>query len=144
MSKREKVRLSLTNYKTCLVTCCLTLDDIPESLFRQMTTCQTAANEFLRQFWSSVYPPSTELQTVGLASPAQKATKAAKMISYITKTQEKVEALIQTARNEGVDTVPIETVRGVFPRPSTINSSACIGYETHSECSQSSTRLLQK
>ena len=85
-------------------------DDIPEPLFRQMTTCQTAANEFLRQFWSSIYPPPAELQTVAVATPAQKATKAAKMIGYISKTHEKVDALVRTAQREGIDPARIEIV----------------------------------
>ncbi|KAI0733145.1 hypothetical protein C8Q72DRAFT_773128 [Fomitopsis betulina] len=77
--------------------------DIPESLFRQLTTCQTAANEFLRQFWLSIYPPVTEGQILSAASPAQKAAKAAKMIGYLGKTHEKVDALIIAARKDGVD-----------------------------------------
>ncbi|KAI0630295.1 hypothetical protein C8Q77DRAFT_1160645 [Trametes polyzona] len=77
--------------------------DIPEGLFRQMTTCQTAANEFLRQFWLAIYPPPTESQTLSVATPAQKAAKAAKMIGYLGKTHEKVEALVRVAHAEGVD-----------------------------------------
>ncbi|OCH95142.1 hypothetical protein OBBRIDRAFT_823077 [Obba rivulosa] len=80
-----------------------TKHDIPENLFRQMTTCQTAANEFLRQFWLSIYPPVIDGQTVSTATPAQKAAKAAKMIDYLSRTHEKVDALVQTAQQEGVD-----------------------------------------
>jgi len=83
-------------------------NEIPDVLFRQMTTCQTAANEFLRQFWSSIYPPPAELQTVAVATPAQKATKAAKMIGYISKTHEKVDALVRAAQRESIDPVRIE------------------------------------
>ncbi|TFK44377.1 hypothetical protein BDQ12DRAFT_620409 [Crucibulum laeve] len=84
-------------------------NDIPDGLFRQMTTCQTAANEFLRQFWSATYPPPVELQTLAAATPAQRAAKAAKMISYISKTPEKVAALIQTAQHHGIDPTRVET-----------------------------------
>ncbi|KAH9935534.1 uncharacterized protein B0H18DRAFT_1082284 [Fomitopsis serialis] len=77
--------------------------DIPDGLFRQLTTCQTAANEFLRQFWLSIYPPVAEGQIVSAATPAQKAAKAAKMIGYLSRTHEKVEALVGVARQEGVD-----------------------------------------
>jgi transcription initiation factor TFIIH subunit 1 len=87
-------------------------DNIPEDLFRQMTTCQTAANEFLRQFWSSIYPPPADLPTLAVASPAQRATKAAKMITYISKTREKVDALLRAARLEGIDPTSVETVSG--------------------------------
>ncbi|KAL7281728.1 hypothetical protein ACG7TL_005046 [Trametes sanguinea] len=82
--------------------------DLPEGLFRQMTTCQTAANEFLRQFWLAIYPPPSEAQMLTVATPAQKAAKAAKMIAYLGKTHEKVEALVRTAPQEGVDPARIK------------------------------------
>ncbi|KAI0780114.1 hypothetical protein C8Q74DRAFT_1173891, partial [Fomes fomentarius] len=81
--------------------------DIPEGLFRQMTTCQTAANEFLRQFWLAFYPPANESQTLSV-TPAQKAAKAAKMVSYLSKTHEKVEALVGVAHQEGVDPARVQ------------------------------------
>ncbi|TFK25165.1 hypothetical protein FA15DRAFT_687097 [Coprinopsis marcescibilis] len=84
-------------------------NDIPDGLFRQMTTCQTAANEFLRQFWSSALPPSVDISTINVATPAQRATKSAKMIGYLSKTQEKVNALIQVAQRQGLDPSRIET-----------------------------------
>ncbi|KAI8993080.1 hypothetical protein BD414DRAFT_483241, partial [Trametes punicea] len=77
--------------------------DIPDGFFRQLTTCQTAANEFLRQFWLAIYPPPTESLTLSTATPAQKAAKAAKMIGYLSKTHEKVDALVQAAQQAGVD-----------------------------------------
>ena len=52
------------------------VDDVPEPLFRQMRTCQTAANEFLRQFWLAIYPPSSDAQTASSSNPALKAAKA--------------------------------------------------------------------
>jgi len=89
----------------------ISADEIPDGLFRQMTTCQTAANEFLRQFWSAMYPPPTELQTLAVSTAAQRTAKAAKMIGYISKTHEKVEALIRTAQQHGIDAIRVETVR---------------------------------
>jgi transcription initiation factor TFIIH subunit 1 len=86
-------------------------DDIPPELFSQMTTCQTAANEFLRQFWSCMYPPAAEQQALAPATPSQKAAKAAKMIGYLGKTPEKVDALIRTAQVEGIDATKVEIVR---------------------------------
>ena len=85
-------------------------DDIPEGLFRQMTTCHTAANEFLRQFWLTIYPPAAEVQTASSATAAQKAAKAAKMIGYLERTHEKVNALVRTARESGVEPVRVQTV----------------------------------
>jgi len=78
-----------------------------------MTTCQTAANEFLRQFWLATYPPPAEAQTGGASTPAQRATKAAKMIGYIAKTPEKVQALVQMAQQHGIESVRVQNVSGI-------------------------------
>ncbi|KAJ7446266.1 hypothetical protein B0H11DRAFT_2085779, partial [Mycena galericulata] len=83
-------------------------NDIPDALFRQMMICQTATNEFLRQFWSSMYPPAAELQVVATATSAQRATKAAKMIGYLAKTQEKVDSLVYMGPQHNVDPKRIE------------------------------------
>ncbi|KAI0093026.1 hypothetical protein BDY19DRAFT_882431 [Irpex rosettiformis] len=84
-------------------------NDIPEGLFRQMRTCQTAANEFLRQFWLAIYPPPADSQILSASTPAQKAQKATKMIGYLEKTPEKVEAIVIAARKEGFDPVRAQT-----------------------------------
>ncbi|KAF8628918.1 hypothetical protein AX15_003696 [Amanita polypyramis BW_CC] len=82
--------------------------DIPDGLFKQMKSCQIATNEFLRQYWTSVYPPITELQNLNTASPAQRAMKAAKMIGYIAQTPEKVTLLKRIAEQSGVDSTRID------------------------------------
>ncbi|KAF9482165.1 hypothetical protein BDN70DRAFT_875466 [Pholiota conissans] len=84
-------------------------NEIPDGLFRQMTTCQTAANEFLRQFWLATYPPLGEFETAASPTPAQRAVKAAKMIGYISKTEEKIRALVHTAAQHGIDPTRVET-----------------------------------
>lgn len=88
-----------------------------------MTTCQTAANEFLRQFWLAIYPPSGDLQTASSNSAAQKSAKAAKMIGYLGKTHEKVDALVVAAKQEGVDTHRVQLVSG--------QSCDILGHSTH-------------
>jgi transcription initiation factor TFIIH subunit 1 len=75
-----------------------------------MVTCHTAANEFLRQFWLATCPPPVEAQTLAISTPAQRATKAAKMIGYLAKTHEKVDALVRAATAEGVDPKRVEIV----------------------------------
>ena len=77
-----------------------------------MTTCQTAANEFLRQFWLAIYPPANESQQLSVATPAQKAAKASKMIGYLSKTHEKVEALVVEAQREQFDPARVRVVSG--------------------------------
>ncbi|KIJ68000.1 hypothetical protein HYDPIDRAFT_107564 [Hydnomerulius pinastri MD-312] len=79
--------------------------DFPPDLFRQLTTCQTAANEFLRQFWTSIYPPlsDTTASSASASTPAQRNAKAAKMAGYLGKTHEKVHALVRAAGVEGVE-----------------------------------------
>jgi len=60
-----------------------------------------------------MYPPVAE-QVLASATPAQKAAKAAKMIGYLSKTHEKVDALVRTAHVEGVETARVETVRALY------------------------------
>ncbi|KAJ7045772.1 hypothetical protein C8F04DRAFT_1025768 [Mycena alexandri] len=98
MTKNVAARLDVKSRK----------NDIPDALFRQMTICQTATNEFLRQFWASMYPPAAEVQVVAVATPAQRAAKAAKMLGYLTKTQEKVDALVYAGPQHGVEPTRIE------------------------------------
>lgn len=73
-------------------------------------TCQTAANEFLRQFWLATYPPLVETQISLSVTPAQRAAKAAKMIGYISKTAEKVQALVDVAQYSGIDPTRVKNV----------------------------------
>jgi len=82
--------------------------DIPEDIFRQMRTCQTAANEFLRQFWTAIYPPVGETLG-GPTTPAQRTIKATRMAGYLTKTPEKVAAIIRAAEMAGVDRARVQT-----------------------------------
>jgi transcription initiation factor TFIIH subunit 1 len=58
-----------------------------------------------------MYPPATEQPFLAQATPAQKVAKAAKMVGYLGKTPEKVNALIQAAQAEGVDGSRVEIVR---------------------------------
>ncbi|KAG2153773.1 uncharacterized protein EDB93DRAFT_1134706 [Suillus bovinus] len=58
------------------------------------------------QFWTSLYPPPT---TTSLgATPSQNAAKAAKMAGYLSKTREKVEALVRAGQLEGVEPERVE------------------------------------
>ncbi len=75
-----------------------------------MTTCQNAANEFLRQFWLAIYPPPHEAQIISASNSAQKAAKATKMIGYLEKTHAKVAALADIAQKEGVDPSRVQVV----------------------------------
>jgi len=84
--------------------------EIPETLIRQMSTCQTAANEFLRQFWTSIYPPSSHFSApLSEAAKSQRAAKEAKMAGYLASTHEKVAALVRAATFEKVDPKRVET-----------------------------------
>jgi transcription initiation factor TFIIH subunit 1 len=101
MSMTEKVATRLDAYKRKA--------DIPEDIFRQMRTCQTAANEFLRQFWAAIYPPVGETLG-GPTTLAQKTAKATRMAGYLIKTPEKVAAIIKAADMAGVDRGRVQTV----------------------------------
>ncbi|KAG2354888.1 hypothetical protein BDR07DRAFT_1428008, partial [Suillus spraguei] len=96
MTQNVSARLDIRTRKT----------NFPPTLFRQLTTCQTAANEFLRQFWTSLYPPP--MTATSSATPSQNAAKAAKMAGYLSKTREKVDALVRASQLEGVEPERVE------------------------------------
>jgi len=76
----------------------------------QMSTCQTAANEFLRQFWFSLFPSPHDMRSGSFSRLSeQREAKAAKMISYLQTTCEKVEALYSLARQLSIDPSIVET-----------------------------------
>lgn len=84
---------------------------IPEGLLRQMTSCQTSANEFLRHFWGAVLPPrQNDYSASAKATPSQKAAKAQKMITYLQKTQARVDLILKEARDGKQD---VERIRYV-------------------------------
>lgn len=87
-------------------------DLIPPLILAQITTCATATNEFLRQFWSALYPPPppTDSLSLGTLTTAQRETKIIKMAGYIARTREKVGAVILTAQHAGVELSVVETV----------------------------------
>ena len=103
--KSTRFRFVYTHFLTAPST-----DDIPIGIFTQMTTCQTAANEFLRQYWSATLPQPPELQTAATATSAQRAAKAVKMIGYLAKTPEKVAAIVMQAQSSNVDAAKVEMV----------------------------------
>lgn len=59
-----------------------------------------------------MYPPAAEV--LAPATPAQKAAKAAKMVGYLGKTPEKVNALVKAAQAEGIDAARVEIVSYLF------------------------------
>lgn len=76
-----------------------------------MSTCQTAANEFLRHYWHSIYPPPSQASLpLTEVLKNQRAAKAAKMAGYLASTHEKVEAIVKTASYEKVDPRRVELV----------------------------------
>lgn len=87
---------------------------LPDELMHQMATCHTAANEFLRQFWASVFSNQQEYRSLSVTKlneqREQREAKAAKMVSYLQSTQEKVNALLPLARQLSIDPNVVETV----------------------------------
>ena len=87
------------------------LVELPHQLIDQMVTCQAAANEFLRQFWLSSFPTPHEMRNPAFSKFLEhREAKAAKMISYLQSTHEKVEALFTQARQLHLDPAVVETV----------------------------------
>ncbi|KAH8990839.1 hypothetical protein EDB92DRAFT_1816628 [Lactarius akahatsu] len=66
-------------------------------------------NEFLRQFWSAIYPPVGETTLGGPTKLAQKTAKATSTAGYLTKTPEKVAAIVRAAEMAGVDRTRVQT-----------------------------------
>ncbi|KAG8863526.1 RNA polymerase II transcription factor B subunit 1 [Tulasnella sp. 330] len=77
--------------------------DFPDDIVEEMTSLQTATTEFLRQFWSAIYPPPPEQGLLSVASPQQLSARAEKMVKYLAKTQGKVSALVQKGAQLGMD-----------------------------------------
>lgn len=76
----------------------------------EMTALQTATAEFLRQFWSAVFPPPPEQGLLSVASPEELATRADKMVKYLGKTRGKVGGLANKASDIGMNPGRIEAV----------------------------------
>jgi transcription initiation factor TFIIH subunit 1 len=87
---------------------------IPEDVLRQMVSCQAAANEFLRHFWTSVLPPRPgDISAAAMATPAQRAAKAQRMMTYMEKTAERVAVVVQKAKQQKVDAARVQQVRSL-------------------------------
>ena len=64
-----------------------------------MISCQAAANEFLRHYWSAVLPPrADDISAAAMATPQQKAAKAQRMVEYLEKTQLRVDTVVADAQ----------------------------------------------
>lgn len=67
-----------------------------------LTSLHSATNEFLRHFWSAVLPPrSNDISASASASPQQKAAKAQRMLGFLEKTGERIQAVKELMRKEG-------------------------------------------
>lgn len=89
----------------------MSIVELPDQLTIPMTTCQTAANEFLRQFWFSLCPSPQDMRNPAfLKLSEQHEAKAAKMVSYLQSTREKVEALYLLAQQLNVEPAAVEAV----------------------------------
>lgn len=75
-----------------------------------MSSCATATNEFLRQFWTALYPPVQEGPVLALPTQTQREAKIIKMAGYIGRTREKVTAIMLSAQHAGVELHVMETV----------------------------------
>lgn len=84
----------------------------PEQILRSMLSCQASANEFLRHFWSAILPSNPAdfgYSASSMASPAQKAGKAIRMIEYLEKTQERVDTIVNQAKTvPGADPIGVK------------------------------------
>lgn len=83
---------------------------------QQITTLAAATNEFLRQFWSALHPPSVDDSRAGVskslatATAAQREVKMTKMIGYLRMTQDKVQIIYDAAPHAGVEIGRLQAV----------------------------------
>lgn len=76
-----------------------------------MASLVTTANEFLRQFWFAVLPPQAgDISFAARMPPEQKAAKAQKMITYLSKTEDRVSSLVKSASASGIKEDKIRAV----------------------------------
>lgn len=94
----------------------------PPKLLQELMTLQSSSTEFLRQFWSSILTPSANAKPT---TPVARATKASRMKEYLEKVESKVEIILHSARQEGVERERVEAV-------SILNCA----HEILTECSQ--------
>ena len=117
----------------------LTLAPFPDAVFDQMRSCHNAATEFLRQYWSALLPlPAGSLggstpNTVPKGKEARDPVKAEKMANYLRSTEKKIEAVVRTAQQSGVDPA---RVQAVSPLVDVLCDTDHIGISTHSGCGE--------
>ena len=121
---------------------------ISEDVLKLMTSCQTSANEFLRHFWSAILPARQgDFSAIAKATPVQKASRAAKMIGYLAKTDDRVALVLKEAAMAGQDLDRIRFVRGDGFATLKLNTRLCllisIGYATDIECCTSRNGVLR-
>lgn len=84
---------------------------------QQITTLSAATSEFLRQFWTALYPPTQDDPrriSLASASPAAREAKILKMVGFLALTHDKVNAIYEMGRHQALDLAVIETAsRGI-------------------------------
>jgi len=70
-----------------------------------MKLCEATTNEYLRHFWSAVYPP---LDFPTVAPVKDRAAKAASMVQLLEATSETVTGLVQKAAGNNWDSAKVE------------------------------------
>jgi len=104
-----------------------------------MRSCHNAATEFLRQYWSALLPlPAGSLggstpNTVPKGKEARDPVKAEKMANYLRSTEKKIEAVVRTAQQSGVDPARVKAVSALVD---VLCDTDHIGTSTHSGCGE--------
>ncbi|CDZ98159.1 RNA polymerase II transcription initiation/nucleotide excision repair factor TFIIH, subunit TFB1 [Phaffia rhodozyma] len=113
----EEVMLGLTSSVRARVESKSKKNDIPPILLKKTTTFHSTINEFLRQFWQAILPPPPSSSYLANSSgpgqghgggrigstktPAEKQAKVIKMIKWLGEVEERVQALVIEAGEEG-------------------------------------------
>ena len=82
---------------------------LPQATLNAMAACQSATMEYLRHFWTALSPDAAANARL---TAAQRAAKAQRMVGYLSRTQQRVDAVIADAAKKGVEAVRVEHALG--------------------------------
>lgn len=97
---------------------------LPPELAKSISSLVTTSNEFLRQFWFAVLPAQAgDISFAARMSPEEKFAKAQRMISYLAKTEERVQSLVRQGAAMGVKEDKVRSVSAFITSEFTCSSS---------------------
>jgi transcription initiation factor TFIIH subunit 1 len=82
--------------------------DVSAEFLKQMQSLEATANEYLRQFWSQIYPPPEGAVRL---SPEERGKKIGAMRDQLVRVQKQAPELVHRAATNRWDSAKVEEVR---------------------------------